>query len=79
MGLPSIVIPLAENQLQICQNLVNEEAVISLSLDKIPGLLNAKVDELCNNFETLREKNLNLCDGKGCVRVVEMMRHLGWY
>ncbi|GAA4364645.1 UDP-2,4-diacetamido-2,4,6-trideoxy-beta-L-altropyranose hydrolase [Kangiella marina] len=79
LGLPSILIPLAENQLQICQNLVKEDAAMSLSLGEVPAQLNPKLDKLLHNFEAMRHNNLSLCDGKGCSRVVEKMRMLGWF
>lgn len=79
IGLPCIMIPLADNQMQICQNLVKEEAAMSLSLDEIPAQLNAKLDELLQNFESMRRNSLNLCDGKGCSRVFEQIRKLGWF
>lgn len=78
IGLPCIMVPLADNQLQICQNLVKEKAAMSLSLDEIPAQLNAKLDELLLDFESMRHNSLNLCDGKGCTRVVEKIYKLGW-
>lgn len=79
MGLPSIVVPLADNQRDICQNLVREKAAMSLTLNEIPRLLTANIDNMFTNFERMREKNLYLCDGKGCERVVESMRILEWF
>ena len=76
MGLPSIIIPIAENQQQICQNLVKENVAISLSLDEVPEMLNAKLDVLLKNFEVLRANSLSLCDGKGCARVVATINSL---
>lgn len=78
MGLPSILVPLADNQLQICQNLIKEKAAISLSLGEIPTQLNSKLNELLINFESMRLNNLKLCDGKGATRVVEEINRLGW-
>lgn len=78
IGLPSIIVPLADNQLQICQNLVNEKAAISLSFDDIPAKLNTKLNELLQNYKSMRQNSLNLCDGKGCNRVVEQVYKLGW-
>lgn len=78
MGLPSIVVPLADNQLHICRNLVKEGAALSLSLDNIPELLNEKLDKLVQRFEIMRNNTLKLCDGKGCQRVVEKISTLEW-
>jgi len=79
IGLPSIMVPLADNQQQICQNLVQQEAALSLSLDEIPELLNTKLDELLRRFEIMRNNNLNLCDGRGSERVVEKILSLRWF
>lgn len=76
IGLPCIVVPLAENQLQICHNLVKKNAAISLSMDEIQESLNAKLDELLIDFEALRANSLSLCDGKGCARVVAAINSL---
>lgn len=76
MGLPSIVVPLADNQKQISQNLVQKNAAISLSIEEIPELLNIKLDELLQRFDTMRDNNLRLCDGKGCERVVDKLNNL---
>lgn len=78
MGLPALVIPLAQNQQQICENLSKEEVVISLSINEINSLLNKKLDILLKNFDKMRSNALKLCDGKGVERVIAYMRKLGW-
>lgn len=76
IGLPSIIIPLAENQKKICNILVSEGAALSLSLNKISKKLRTKLDELFLNFEDMRKKNLEICDGLGAGRVVSAIRCL---
>lgn len=76
IGLPSILIPLAENQKKICDTLVSEKAVLSLSLNEISKKLKTKLDELLLNFEDMRKKNLEICDGLGTKRVVTAIRCL---
>ncbi len=78
IGLPCIMIPLADNQLQICRNLVKKKAAMSLSLDEIAAQLNTKLDELQHNFESMRNNSFKLCDGKGCTRIVKKISELGW-
>lgn len=78
IGLPSIIIPLAENQLEICHNLVIKKAAISLSIDEINSTLNTKLDWLINRFISMRKNSLSICDGKGCKRVIQKMFMLGW-
>ena len=78
MGLPAIIVPLADNQQQICENLIKEGAAISLSFFEINSLLNEKLDILLKNFDKMRLNTLKLCDGKGVERVISYMRKLGW-
>ena len=78
IGLPTLMVPIANNQRQICQNLLKEGAALSLSLFEIPTLLNTRLDILLTNFDKMRSDSLKLCDGKGSGRVVDWMRTLGW-
>ena len=76
MGLPSIIIPLAKNQLQICRNLVNAGCAISLCKEEIANTLNFKLDELLSNYEKMTSSSLEICDGMGVNRVVKKMNEL---
>lgn len=76
MGLPSILIPLAKNQLQICRNLVNAGCAISLSKEDIVDALKFGLEELLDNFDIMRSNSLDICDGMGCQRVVEKINEL---
>lgn len=76
MGLPSIIIPLAKNQLQICRNLVNAGCAISLCKEEIANILNFKLDELLSNYEKMTSSSLAICDGMGVNRVVKKMNEL---
>jgi len=78
MGLPCVIIPLAKNQLEICQNLVKERAAMSLEINEIPELLNNKLDELLKRYSIFRRCALNLCDGGGVNRLIKKMGSLGW-
>lgn len=77
MGLPSIIIPLATNQIQICRNLVNAGCAISLSKEDFLNTLKLGLQKLLDNFDTMRIKNLDICDGMGCQRVAKKINELG--
>lgn len=76
MGMPSIIIPLAKNQLKICRNLVNAGCAISLCKEEIANTLNFKLDELLSNYEKMTSNNLTICDGMGTKRVVKKINEL---
>lgn len=73
LGLPSIVIPLAENQKSICENLVRAEASLCLSSDKIESSLWSALLQLKKNYLHYQNRCWELCDGKGCERVVRQL------
>ena len=69
LGIPSIIIPLAENQNTNCVNLLKAKAVLHVELEKISEQLQMSYDNLIENFTSLRAANLALCDGLGVRRV----------
>lgn len=70
LGLPSILIPLADNQRTICSNLVAANAAIHLELDEITTKLIVQYAFLAANLPEFRTRNLVLCDGLGVKRVL---------
>ncbi|QYK03991.1 UDP-2,4-diacetamido-2,4,6-trideoxy-beta-L-altropyranose hydrolase [Shewanella zhangzhouensis] len=70
VGLPSIIIPMADNQKDICQNLVTTNAAISLEIDKIEAELIVKYGLLLTDYREFRNRNFGLCDGLGIKRVI---------
>ncbi|MGI2065022.1 UDP-2,4-diacetamido-2,4,6-trideoxy-beta-L-altropyranose hydrolase [Shewanella sp. MF08487] len=70
LGLPSILIPLADNQRAICNNLVAANAAIYLELDEITTKLTVQYAFLTANLTEFRARNLVLCDGLGVKRVL---------
>ena len=78
MGLPSLIIPLAKNQFQICKNLVGAGCAISLPEEGITDKLQHGIEEILENFNVMRRNSLEICDGMGCRRVVEKLSELGW-
>jgi UDP-2,4-diacetamido-2,4,6-trideoxy-beta-L-altropyranose hydrolase len=76
LGLPSIIVPLADNQQTISRNLVAVEAVYKLELDEIAVHLLSCYQKLLKNWPQLRANNLKLCDGLGLKRVLTAIGHL---
>lgn len=69
LGLPGILIPIADNQKTICQNLVNIGAAVELNLPDISVCLDKKIVEILENYEKFKNNNLKICDGLGTKRV----------
>ncbi|SQD80156.1 UDP-2,4-diacetamido-2,4,6-trideoxy-beta-L-altropyranose hydrolase [Moritella yayanosii] len=76
LGLPSIIIPLAENQLTISRNLVAVDAAYKVELDDISEKLILTYQRLLQNWSALRQNNLKLCDGLGLNRVLQAIAGL---
>lgn len=70
LGIPSIVVPLADNQRAICHSLVERGLALSVTLNEIDKLLFTTFHRLIKNYADMRERNLSACDGKGCERVI---------
>lgn len=76
LGIPSIIVPLADNQQTISRNLVAVNAVYKLELDEIVEHLLSSYQRLLQNWSRLRVNNLKLCDGLGLNRVLKAMSNL---
>ena len=70
LGLPSIVIPLADNQREIAQKLDVSKAAILIELDDIDSSLAKKIAEIAVRWESIHDANLQLCDGLGVNRLM---------
>lgn len=76
LGLPSIVVPLADNQRTICTNLVKVGAALSFELSSLSELFNDLYHSLINNYETIRAASLAICDGEGIQRIMKEINAL---
>lgn len=76
LGLPSILIPLAENQKDNCKALVNANAVIKVERNDIEFKLLPSVELLLNEYKEYHKNNMNICDGLGVNRVAEAITKL---
>jgi UDP-2,4-diacetamido-2,4,6-trideoxy-beta-L-altropyranose hydrolase len=76
LGIPSIIVPIADNQTTIALELAAANAVKVVDIDYIESRLIACLVVIINRWEAFRENNRVLCDGKGCDRVVEKIERL---
>ncbi len=71
LGIPSIIIALADNQLTICKVLSDAGAAISVDLGSIDKDLKSACQQLLVDYDQIRKANLELCDGLGVDRIIE--------
>ncbi|MGL4936265.1 UDP-2,4-diacetamido-2,4,6-trideoxy-beta-L-altropyranose hydrolase [Shewanella sp.] len=71
LGLPNIVIPIAENQQAICQALLAAQASLLVHPSDIEQKLFPAVQHLLNNHSEFSKANFKLCDGEGAGRVIK--------
>jgi len=70
LGLPSVIIPLADNQQMICEELVKHSAALKVELEDIPSQLLSSYQAILRSWEAFKLANLTICDGRGVKRVV---------
>lgn len=73
LGLPSVLVPLAENQINICKQLEELEIALKVSLEEIDTTLLSSVKSLLTNWPLYHTNSVAICDGKGVKRVVNKM------
>jgi len=76
LGLPSIIIPIADNQLDIARNVANSGAAIMLEINRINADFEAGLRKIILNWNKYHNANLKLTDGLGTERVVSAIEHL---
>ncbi|NAZ55361.1 UDP-2,4-diacetamido-2,4,6-trideoxy-beta-L-altropyranose hydrolase [Vibrio toranzoniae] len=76
LGLPSIIVPLADNQKMVTEQLVKAGAAIKVSLFDIATDLISAYQTVINDWHRLRLANLALCDGLGVYRVTQCVNGL---
>lgn len=70
VGLPSIIVPLADNQAEICKRLVTWQVAEKVNLDDITIKLIPAYYKIVTDWKELHSRSLALCDGLGVTRVV---------
>ncbi len=78
LGIPSILIQTADNQKDVIKNLQSVGAIYQLDASEINNILNLKLDMLLSNFTKMKSINLSICDGRGCKRILNFIREIGW-
>ncbi|MEZ8281603.1 UDP-2,4-diacetamido-2,4,6-trideoxy-beta-L-altropyranose hydrolase [Vibrio splendidus] len=76
LGLPSILIPLADNQTTICAQLLLHKAIMKVSLEEIESRLLVTYQQAMSQWHELFVSNLTLCDGLGTRRLVLEIQQL---
>ena len=76
LGLPSIVIPIADNQREIGVQLAKKNVVIKVERDEIKSSLLESVRALIEGWANFYKANLHICDGRGANRVVSKIHGL---
>ncbi len=71
IGLPSILIPIAENQKVIAKNISKTGAVCLLNISDIEESFHNKMALIIRNWESFHKANLKLCDGQGSTKVCQ--------
>ncbi|BDR33085.1 UDP-2,4-diacetamido-2,4,6-trideoxy-beta-L-altropyranose hydrolase [Photobacterium damselae] len=70
LGLPNIIVPLAENQKLICDQLIKHNAAVYVDIKDIPLSLHCAFMRVLEGWSQFKEANLALCDGRGVRRVI---------
>lgn len=75
LGLPSIIIPIANNQRTMCQKLTQQGIALAIEANEIDQL-NDYVDKLLQQWQTIHQNSLAICDGLGAFRVANAINQL---
>lgn len=69
LGMPAIIITLADNQADNCRSFVDAQAALAIELGQVPGVLVQKLEELVQGYAGFSRKSYDICDGRGLERV----------
>ncbi|MGE6462038.1 UDP-2,4-diacetamido-2,4,6-trideoxy-beta-L-altropyranose hydrolase [Pseudoalteromonas tetraodonis] len=73
LGIPSIIVPIADNQNTIAQELAAVKAVKVVKLNNITTELIIALEEVIAQWESYSRNNFALCDGLGCKRTIQQL------
>lgn len=74
LGIPSIIVPIADNQQTIALQLESANAVKVVELENIKSDLIASLEEILSQWQSYRAHNFALCDGLGCDRALKQLK-----
>jgi UDP-2,4-diacetamido-2,4,6-trideoxy-beta-L-altropyranose hydrolase len=76
LGIPSIIIPLADNQKTTSEQLTQVGAAIKVEIDEIENSFLPCYQKVLDNKDSMRLNNLSICDGLGLQRVIKSIQDL---
>ena len=76
LGLPNVIIPVANNQAEISRQLISNNASLKVDVTDIAEKLEESLDSLLLNWSYYRSKNFKICDGYGTKRVIIAINEL---
>lgn len=76
LGIPSVIITLADNQKTISANLVKVGAAIDVHVANIESDFLPAYQTIIKEWSTMRATNLSVCDGLGLLRVIQSINSL---
>lgn len=79
LGLPSIIVPIADNQQTMSEQLVKVGAAVCVELAAIAQHLLPAYQQVLEHWDDLRAVNLTLCDGLGATRALHYIEQLMTY
>ncbi|MBE0381945.1 hypothetical protein PCARR_a0190 [Pseudoalteromonas carrageenovora IAM 12662] len=74
LGIPSIIVPIADNQQTIALQLESANAVKVVELENIKSDLVVSLEEILSQWQSYRAHNFALCDGLGCDRALKQLK-----
>jgi len=76
LGLPNLIVPLADNQKLISEQLVDCQAAIKVDVEDIATGITGAYSALIKRWHEMKLANLALCDGRGVRRVLLAINEL---
>ena len=76
LGIPSILVPIAENQNTIATELEKAHAAILINLNDIDIGLPLALNRIIADWQIYSKNSFALCDGKGCERAVKKIEEV---
>jgi len=70
LGLPSVIIPIAGNQINISNQLASRNAVIVVEKEKVQSSLVPACKNLVENWRKFYKSSIRICDGRGAIRSI---------
>jgi len=76
LGIPSVIIPIAENQVGICNRLVELRVALTIDVSEVPDKLLVTLDSIILRWNEFKRNALRLGDGRGAKRVAGYLKGL---